>query len=183
MVHAARLYLQDIDPSKTILKLDFKNAFNSIHRDKVLAVVLDHAQGLSTHSSTQLIPHHSLCSGRIRHCYQQMECNRGTLGATSLLFVHPPHAMGSQLQSELGFFFLDDGTVGGSVEDLRLDIEMVQRVGASVGLVLNTKLYPCLETSNTILSYIPGAKIVNPSQLSLLGSSICDVASITDLLH
>ena len=51
-IHAARLYLQDLDLDKAILKLDFKNAFNSIHRDKVLAAVLDHAQSLypSLHS-------------------------------------------------------------------------------------------------------------------------------------
>ena len=29
-VHAARLYLRDLDPAKAIVKLDFKNAFNSL---------------------------------------------------------------------------------------------------------------------------------------------------------
>ena len=29
-VHAARLYLRDIEPRKAVLKLDFKNAFNTI---------------------------------------------------------------------------------------------------------------------------------------------------------
>ena len=184
-VHAARLYLQDIDPSKAILKLDFKNAFNSIHRDKVLAAVLDHAQGLypfihSAYSSPLSLfwEDKTLLSAE---GVQQGE----HLGP--LPFCLCIHHMGSQLQSELGFFFLDDGTLGGNVEDLRRDIEVVQRVGASVGLVLNTKkteiISSSLETCNTILSYLPGAKIVNPSQSSLLGSSIGDVASITDLLQ
>ena len=35
-VHATRLYLRTLGPRKAILKLDFRNAFNSIRRDKVL---------------------------------------------------------------------------------------------------------------------------------------------------
>ena len=104
-VHAARLYLQDVDPSKAILKLDFKNAFNSI---------LDHAQGLypfihSAYSSPLSLfwEDKTLLSAE---GVQQGE----HLGP--LPFCLCIHHMGSQLQSELGFFFLDDGTLGGNVE-------------------------------------------------------------------
>ena len=38
-VHAAKLYLHSLDPSNAILKLDFKNAFNSIRSDKMLEAV------------------------------------------------------------------------------------------------------------------------------------------------
>ena len=38
-VHAARLYLHSLDPSNAILKLDFKNALNSIRKDKMLEAV------------------------------------------------------------------------------------------------------------------------------------------------
>ena len=33
---AARLYLQNMPPSHLLLKLDFKNAFNSLRRDKII---------------------------------------------------------------------------------------------------------------------------------------------------
>ena len=36
-VHAARLYVQDLE-QKCVLKLDFRNAFNSLRRDKIQAV-------------------------------------------------------------------------------------------------------------------------------------------------
>ena len=38
-VHAARLYLNNLQLCQVILKLDFRNAFSSIHRDKMLCVV------------------------------------------------------------------------------------------------------------------------------------------------
>uniref|UniRef100_A0A1X7U4B2 Reverse transcriptase domain-containing protein n=1 Tax=Amphimedon queenslandica TaxID=400682 RepID=A0A1X7U4B2_AMPQE len=40
-VHAARYFLRNMDDSSAFLKLDFRNAFNSIHRSKMLAAVSD----------------------------------------------------------------------------------------------------------------------------------------------
>ena len=38
-VFAAQLFLDNIQPKEVILKLDFKNAFNTIRRDKIMKVV------------------------------------------------------------------------------------------------------------------------------------------------
>ena len=35
-VHAARLYINNLGSNKAVLKLDSSNAFNPIHRDKML---------------------------------------------------------------------------------------------------------------------------------------------------
>ena len=40
-VHAARLYLNNLDSASSVVKLDFKNAYNSIRRDKMMLVVLE----------------------------------------------------------------------------------------------------------------------------------------------
>ena len=42
-VHAVRFYLQDPDPDKAVLKLDFRKAFNMIHRDWMLNAIREHA--------------------------------------------------------------------------------------------------------------------------------------------
>ena len=55
-VHAARLYLRDIEPSKAVLKLDFKNAFNTIRRDKMLEAVQKLAPGLFSFVHCLLLP-------------------------------------------------------------------------------------------------------------------------------
>ncbi len=45
--------------------------------------------------------------------------------------------------------------------DLSHDLEVVKRVGSSVGLVLNAgKTEICPETADTIASSLPGAKLV-----------------------
>ena len=40
-IHSARLFLRNLKPDQALLKLDFKNAFNSVCRDKMLSSVLD----------------------------------------------------------------------------------------------------------------------------------------------
>ena len=39
VVHAARLFLHNLEPRQLILKLDFSNEFNCLRRDKMVAAV------------------------------------------------------------------------------------------------------------------------------------------------
>ena len=43
---AARCYLENMSPGQAVIKLDFKNAFNCLRRDKVMAAVRDVAPEL-----------------------------------------------------------------------------------------------------------------------------------------
>ena len=40
-VHATRIYLNNLSPHQALLKVEFRNAFNSIRRDKMLTAVRD----------------------------------------------------------------------------------------------------------------------------------------------
>ena len=40
-IHSARVYQSNLPHDHLILKLDYKNAFNTIHRDKMLQAVKD----------------------------------------------------------------------------------------------------------------------------------------------
>ena len=44
--HAARIYVQNLTPDSALLKLDFTNAFNSLHRDRMFLAVRDLAPQL-----------------------------------------------------------------------------------------------------------------------------------------
>lgn len=45
-VHATRIFLTNLEPSQAIVKLDIKDTFNSIHRDRMLQAVRDLAPEL-----------------------------------------------------------------------------------------------------------------------------------------
>ena len=91
--------------------------------------------------------------------------------------------MCSKLKSELSLFFLDDGTLGGDVEMLQHDLELVEQEGAELGLRLNHLKSEVVcsipDIRNSILSFLPGASVVDPSSATLLGSPIGDVHSIS----
>ena len=105
-----------------------------------------------------------------------------------LLFCLTIHELISQLQSELCLFYLDDGTLGGSVEDLQHDLEVVERLGAGIGLQLNRRkteiviFCPSTDAMAALLSSLPGARVVEPMKATLLGSPIGDVSCISDTL-
>ena len=61
-VHAARMYAGDRDDNHWIVKLDFKNAFNSLRRDKMLLAVHELAPALYS-LSTFAILHPPHCFG------------------------------------------------------------------------------------------------------------------------
>ena len=59
----------------------------------------------------------------------------------SLLFCISIHALVSKLKSELIVFYLDDGTIGGSVQDVLADLRRVECEASELGLELNHSKY------------------------------------------
>ena len=184
-VHATRLYLEDLAPDKAVLELDFINAFNSIHRDKVLAAVLEHSPGLYpfvhfVYSS----PSSLFWSDRTVDSAEGVP-QGDPLGP--LLFCLCIHDLGAQFRSELALLYLDDGTLGGNVEDLKHDLEVVMQVGELIGLSLNSGKSEVIcgneETAAPFVSLLPNAKHVNPCDASLLGSSVGNIFSINNILE
>ena len=183
-VHAARLYLHDLDTSKALLKLDFKNALNSIQRDRMLSAVLDLAPRLFRFAhSAYSTP--SILFWEDKTIQSAEGVQQGDpLGP--LLFCLTIHQLRPQLISEFQMFYLDDGTLGGSMEDLRHDLEEVERVGAEIGLQLNegkTEII-CLnrDTKESLLLSLLGALFVEPQEATLLGSPIGEVSAISSTL-
>ena len=64
VTHATRIYVQNLTPDSALLKLDFSNPFNSLHRDMMFLAVRDLAlQLFSFVISTYMSP--STCSSEI----------------------------------------------------------------------------------------------------------------------
>ena len=115
-VHATRQYLSSLQPDHVVVKLDFRNAFNSVHRDSMLRAVQDLAPEVypfvhSVYSSPSSLfwADQSLLSAE---GVQQGD----PLGP--LLFCLALHGYGVQLSSELCVLYLDDISLGGTTEEI-----------------------------------------------------------------
>ena len=54
-VHAARRFIANLQPGKRFLKIDFKNAFNTIRRDIILEAVAEYFPELLTFANIYII--------------------------------------------------------------------------------------------------------------------------------
>ena len=79
-VHATRVYLQDMPDHHLLLKLDFRNAFNSLRQDKMLLAVCEKAPQLFPWF-IQLTAHHLPCSSKTKPSCQRRGSSRVTLWA------------------------------------------------------------------------------------------------------
>ena len=115
-VHAVRLYLQDPDLGKVVLKLNFRNIFNTIHRDWMLNAVSEHAPTLHpfVHSAYSS-PSSLFWTDR---AIQSAEGVQQGDPLEPLLFCLSIQHIVTQLDSELALFYLDGGTLGGNVDNL-----------------------------------------------------------------
>ena len=188
-VCAARPYLQDLDSSEAVLKLDFQNAFNTIHRDWMLNAVREHAPTIYPFvHSVYSAPSSLFWSDRTIQSGEGMQ-QGDPLGP--LLFCLSIQHIVTQKESELWWyvlFYLDDGTLGGSVGSLRHDLEVVEQKSAEIGhgLQLNRGKSEIIcanpNTLDPIAHCLPGAPLVHPSKATLLGSLIGDEPSVSEAL-
>ena len=182
-VHAARRYLHHLQMGHAIVKLDFRNAFNSIWRDKMLEAVRELVPDIypvvySAYSSP------SILYWGARHIQSAGGVQQGDpLGPP--LFCLSLHCHCTQLKSEFCVMYLDDVTVGGAMEDILHDLTIIKNL-EKMGLTLNNSKSEiiCEDATirQTIITSLPGAQVVNPDSASLLGSPLGDVSSIDNSL-
>lgn len=135
-VHAARKFLSNMDPDHALVKLDFRNAFNSIHRDSMLEAVRDLSPTIypfvhSVYSSPSLLRWGDRTISSAEGVQQG-----DPLGP--LLFCLTIHRHSLELRSEVCIMYLDDITLGGSCTDILHDLQVIADA-ANLGLVLNSR--------------------------------------------
>ena len=99
-----------------------------------------------------------------------------------LFFSLTIHHLLNQLSSEFKVFYLDDGTLGGTIEEVVNDLGMLEGVADTLGLVLNHRKTEVVSNNEAIrramLAVHPDLKCVDPADACLLGSPIGDDQSI-----
>ena len=134
-VHSARLYLCNLKPEQVLLKLDFRNAFNSLRRDKMLSAVQVLAPTIlpfvhSAYSNTSFL---FWDDKSIQSCEGIQQGD--PLGP--LLFCLTLYQLQSCLESEFCLLYLDDVTLGDDREEVLHDLNIFEQEAADLGLRLN----------------------------------------------
>ena len=179
-VHSVRTFLHN-NGGEVLLKVDVKNAFNSVDRGALLTQVKLKCGHLFNYiwqcysKPTKLIYKNHLLSSSVG-------CQQGDpLGPA--LFSLAIHPIISELNSKLNIWYLDDGTIGGSVISVLEDLKKLTREFEAIGLVLNfskCELYisDSLANKHEIISKFskvaPDISVLDKQTLHLLGAPIFD---------
>ena len=82
---------------------------------------------------------------------------------------------------------LNDGTLGGSLEEVLLDLDKVQRAAGELGLQLNCEKSEMIcedtTTRNAMLRAVPGICETDRDQATMLGSPVGNVSSIQKVIQ
>ena len=157
-----RIYLQNIASDHILIKLDFQNAFNSLRRDKMLDAVKNVVSEMFDFvSSAYACPSLLFCRD---HTLLSAEGVQQGDPLGPLLFCITIQPLIQRLHSDFSVFYLDDGTIGGSRDEILADLQLMEDEPATLGLKLNhskTELVPSnVGAQNSILSIVSELKVV-----------------------
>ena len=104
-----------------------------------------------------------------------------------LFFCLTIHRLISKLKAEFVVFYLDDGTIGGCLDDVSNDLKLIEEEGKDLGLQLNMNkselINQCEDSLRTTLSTFPGLHFVPVNNATLLESPLGDTDSINQCLE
>ncbi|XP_065315162.1 uncharacterized protein LOC135924043 [Gordionus sp. m RMFG-2023] len=187
--HVARIFI-NTEADKVFCKLDFRNAFNTIHRRAFLPSFLHHFPKYGNFLNSCYGFPSLLKFGEFSISSEEGIQQGDPLGP--LLFTIGIHDLIKNLktnfQLDLNLWYLDDGSFGGSLSNVMSAIEYVEMEASKIGLSLNRKKSEISSLNNK--DFIPPLDftIIPHEELCLLGSpigfstSFCQ-KTFDDLIH
>jgi len=171
-IHSARRYLQAMPSDFVLAKLDFSNAFNSLHRKDMLLATLDRLPELYAYILSAYSAPSNLFFGSHRLASNEGPQQGDPLGP--LLFCLTIHPLLLSLESELILGYLDDLTVAGNLDTVAKDISRIQSQGQAMGLTLNINKCELIADSGTSVTdaLLASFTRIPPEEASLLGAPL-----------
>jgi hypothetical protein len=182
--HAARSFLNGMENGQALLKIDFTNAFNTMHRDVMLSVIHDELPELFPFIDSCYAGRSFLQFGQYTLMSDEGPQQGDPLGP--LLFCASIMSLVKRVKSQCNIWYMDDGTLGGEVETLLEDFRMLTLEGKNLGLVVNIAKCEVITDDEEVLQKIrdiaPSIQHVSTASAMLLGAPIGGNKSINDVL-
>ena len=144
-VHAARRFLDNMQDNWVLVKLDFSNAFNSLHRRTILDAIASRAPHLYRYCYTAYAAPSSLIFGDFEISSEEGIQQGDPLGP--LLFCLCLQPILESIIAPLRIGYMDDLTFGGPAPKIAQAVEDIQRLGEPLGLHLNPSKCEIIEGS------------------------------------
>lgn len=176
--HATRTFIKkNASRRAVLLKIDFRNAFNELHRDAFLNEVKV--------NNPSIYPFLWQCYSTSSYLFYGEDIILSQNGAQQgdpcgpLVFCSAIHSVVTALVSEFVVFYLDDGTIASTHEEVLQDFKKIINECSRIGLHINPtkcELFFCADVDQEIVNQFdevsPGILVVN--ELTLLGAPISE---------
>ena len=180
MLRDTKDYLTHLPANAGIVKLDFRNAFNSIRRDTILDSVNRHIPELYAYVHAAYGSASNLFFGETKIVSAEGVQQGDPLGP--LLFSLAMHPVLQDSRADLVLGYLDDVTLGGKLEDLSEEVGRIQTQAAEMGLTLNESKSEVICGKETIPGALASFKYVTPDLATLLGSPLSSASALDSVL-
>lgn len=149
-IHSARRFLQSMPVGHVMVKLDFTNAFNSLHRRDMLLATRDRLPELYSFCFSAYSQPSILFYGPFTILSNEGPQQGDPIGPT--MFSNTVHPLLESLESEFTEGYLDDFTLGGLQSVVASDVQRVMEIGAAMGLFLNVSKCEIIADPNTVVT-------------------------------
>ena len=184
-VHATRVFLDTMPADNIIVKIDMRNAFNTIRRDHFLNIVGSRVPSL--------LPLLHQAYSRPTPLYfrgTEIRSNTGVQQgdpAGPAVFALAVDEVAHVVRSPLNVWYLDDATIGGPLEQVLDDLSNIIPLLEGIGLVLNSSKCEVITSRigtpdlTGLSAIIPNCKVIRHDSANLLGSPLTSEAADTIL--
>ena len=181
-VHSTRRFLNHMPADFVVAKLDFSNAFNSLHRDTMLSAVADNVPEI--YRFCHLAYDTSSSLKFFKHIVSSQEGAQQGDPLGPLLFCLSIHPLLLTCKSQLKIAFMDDITLGGPAPVVAADVTMIKFCGEPQGLLLNDKKCEAI-TSNGHTDEVSLQQFIQltPSSSTLLGAPLLQGPAMDECLQ
>jgi hypothetical protein len=184
-VHAARSFLLNIDGGhQALLKIDFANAFNTLRCDEMLFMVHKELPELYPFIYSCYSDQSFLQFGQYTLTSDEGQQQGDPLGP--LLYCMTTMCLVQRVQSQFNVWFMDDGTLGGNLDTLLADFDMIVNQSKSLGLTVSTSKCELITDNDELVQQFrlvaPDIKHVKTSAAMLLRAPVGGEQSVVEVL-